>query len=267
MHYLWERTIAMINETVLAMITVSIQTIAFYKQNQEYHVDIDSLNKAFKLINEILAELDDYIHDRETDYKYIYDGTGFTITKNDAKDIIEHTKQIENTLKEYKISKYEFDQYLNTNKKSDAIIKYFDLLTDLKLTLIRLVNIQSQRYSGINYDTIDDNEDDQDLKQELKNKHIILNHHNPFSDVIIDTQTYLYPNENGEYTRLSFTTNYKATVASSGDQQNATLIPNFEINKQALDTTNIDKTTIVFDDTLATDLPKKNSNHALYYLN
>lgn len=257
----------MINETVLAMITVSIQTIAFYEQDQEYHVDIDSLNKAFKLINELLTELDDYIHDRKIDHQYVYDRTGLTITKDDAKDIIKQTKQIENALKDYKISKYEFDQYLNTNKKSDAIIKYFDLLTDLKLTWMRLVDVQSQRYSGINYENIKHNKGDQDLKQETKNKHIILNHRNPFSDVIIDTQTYLYPNENGEYTRLSFTTNYKATVVSSGDQQNATLIPNFEINKQALDATNIDKTPIVFDDTLATDLPKKNSNHALYYLN
>lgn len=257
----------MINETVLAMITVSIQTIAFYEQDQEYHVDIDSLNKAFNLINELLTELDDYIHDRKTDHQYIYDRTGIIITKDDANDIIKQTKQIENTLKEYKISKYEFDQYLNTNKKSDAIIKYFDLLTDLKLTWMRLADIPSQRYSGINHENIEHNKVDQDLEQETKNKHIILNHRNPFSDVIIDTQTYLYPNETGEYTRLSFTTNYKATVVSSGDQQNATLIPNFEINKQALDTTNIDKTTIVFDDTLATDLPKKNSNHALYYLN
>lgn len=257
----------MINDTVLAMIAVSIQAIAFYEQDQEYHVDIDSLNKAFTLIDELLIELDNYVHDRKTDHKYIYDRTGLSIAKEDAKDIIKHTKQIKTELKEYKISKYEFDQYLNTNKKSDAITKYFDLLTDLKLTWMRLIDVSAQQYFGINYENIENDKEDQYSDQTIKNKHVILNHHNPFSDVIIDTQTYLYPNENGEYTRLSFTTNYKATVVSSGDQQNATLIPNFEINKQALDTTNIDKTAIVFDDTLASDLPKKNSNHALYYLN
>lgn len=264
MHYLWKGLSTMIDETLLAMITVSIQTIAFYEQDQEYHVDEDSLNKAFNLINELMQELDDHVHDRELDHKYIYD---LTLSKNDAKDIIEHTKQIKNILKDYKISKYEFDQYLSTNKKSDAINNYFDLLTDLKLTWTRLVNVTPYSCSGINYENIKHHKAGQDLDQKTKNKHIILNNHNPFGDVIIDTQTYLYPNENGEYTRLSFTTNYKATVVSSGDQQNATLIPNFEISKHALDATDVDKNAIVFDDTLSSDLPTKNNNRALYYLN
>lgn len=229
-----------------------LSQIAFYIDDKQYKVDKRSFDRAFVGINECLNHMNDPTKQK--------------------------VKQLEDRLKNFEINKHDFEEYTDSKVKNKSIIEYFSLLDSLSLTIMSCCQRQyDEKYNNIDDLTdkfkvnlrhisveLDKNNKNSDMKT-LDTDNIILNKHNPFSDIVIKNQSYYYPDNNGYYKQLSFKTGYKLTKMEDNDKQEITLVPDFSIEKNNIK--NASQTSkIIFDDTLTTKLPEKIENHILYYL-
>lgn len=105
--------------------------------------------------------------------------------------------------------------------------------------------------------------DDQSDRSDL-----VLNKHNPFSDINIRNQVYLYPDEKGNYTRLSLNTNPQITDLQHQGQQLLAVVPNFNITKAPLAQRSISQMQAINPRLLqvATSQDQDGNSHRLYQL-
>lgn len=90
----------------------------------------------------------------------------------------------------------------------------------------------------------------------------VLNKRNPFADVEIKDQSFLYPSKKG-YEVLSFTTNKHFIHKETDEGSLYAVVPGFKVSRQkSRERVN----TIVATDSVSTVLPTKKENHRIIYI-
>lgn len=98
--------------------------------------------------------------------------------------------------------------------------------------------------------------------ERTKSVRTVLNHQNPFADVIIENQSFLYPSKNG-YQTLQFATNNHFGKHESKQGEIYALTPGFKVGKQE---SRVNVTTILANDSVSTPLPKEKAGKQIYYI-
>ena len=98
--------------------------------------------------------------------------------------------------------------------------------------------------------------------EQTKSVRTVLNHQNPFADVVIENQSFLYPSKNG-YQTLQFATNNHFGKHESEQGEIYALTPGFKVGKQE---SRVNVTTILANDSVSTPLPKEKAGKQIYYI-
>lgn len=107
---------------------------------------------------------------------------------------------------------------------------------------------------------------DEDLTKQVStkstSKRIVLNKRNPFADVEIKDQAFLYPSKSG-YDMLAFTTNRHLVRREYNDKEVNAVIPGFKVSRQK-NRERVD--TIIASDSVSTPLPEVQDEVQLVYI-
>lgn len=98
--------------------------------------------------------------------------------------------------------------------------------------------------------------------EQITSVRTVLNHQNPFADVVIENQSFLYPSKNG-YQTLQFATNSHFGRHESDQGDIYTLTPGFKVSKQE---SRVNVTTILANDSVSTPLPQEKAGKQIYYI-
>ena len=94
----------------------------------------------------------------------------------------------------------------------------------------------------------------------------VLNKHNPFADITIQNQQFLFADDDG-FKTLSFTTGYTMTkIAGEDNDAIIALQPGFKISKSTDRQSLNQKSDIAMDDTLTTPVKESSNDIELIYL-
>lgn len=261
--------------------------IAFVQKDDEYRIDPETAAPLFAHLKDLADEAqtikdnNEDLHDHYVPLSYMTCGSvANERAEKQADEELENfrkkIKDLEKEITEVVITEKDWQDY-NEGKNPEAIVHYFDILDRM------LLAVDAFNYYGIftpdpvrlPYDN-DMNKGilayfDQQKQENSDNTSIpsgsdvILNKANPFSDVVIDNQSYIYPDESGRYERLSFAEGYKLTKLKVEDQDLLAVIPNFDVGKQKI-TDPIQTGTVKADNTVSTKLPDVKEGKNLFYL-
>lgn len=262
--------------------------IAFVQDGDEYRIDPESIASLFDhleaLANEAqtLEDINEDLRDHYVPLKYMIPNSGVMHESAD-KQADSELEKFRNEIKDLKkelsdvVITYDDWQAYSEGKNPESITNYFDILDRM------LLAVDAFDYHGIMspdpvhtpYDR-DMNEgilayfnqqqkDDADSRSIPHGSDLILNKSNPFSDVVIDNQSYIYPDQNGKYERLFFAEGYKLTKLKIEDQNLLAVIPNFDVGKQKI-TDPVQTGKVKVDDTVSTKLPDVKEGKNLFYL-
>ena len=92
----------------------------------------------------------------------------------------------------------------------------------------------------------------------------VLNKNNPFSDIAIENNQFLYATDKGQFNTLSFVTNQTLTKVTQSESSYLALIPSFKVQKTVTPFDVTDDITI--DDTVSTPIAENNSNKIMLYI-
>ena len=100
------------------------------------------------------------------------------------------------------------------------------------------------------------------IEQDKREPRVVLNKRNPFADVEIKDQSFLYPSKNG-YDVLAFTTNRHLVRKEYEDKDVHVVVPGFKVSRQkSREYVN----TIVASDSVSTPLPEVQDEVQLVYI-
>lgn len=219
--------------------TDNLSTVAFYRSNSSYVIDENSLNHALIRATDLFDRVDGIYQD--------------TPEFKQAKDDFQTFKQ---KMLATKIPTKEFESYLNTHVKSKTIINFLKLRDSLTLIFLPFISFDLP-------DTVTDHDQLDHQKDETPDDYV-LNHHNPFADVKIDNQAFLYPDLDGNFHTLAFNNGMTLTCVQNANGNSLALRPNFKVakSKKIIDLSQ----PINVDDSVSSLLPEKRDQHVLYYL-
>ncbi len=103
---------------------------------------------------------------------------------------------------------------------------------------------------------------DDDTSEQISSIRTVLNHRNPFADVVIENQSFLYPSKSG-YQTLQFATNNHFGKHESNQGDIYALTPGFKVSKQE---SRVNVTTILANDSVSTPLPQEKAGKQIYYI-
>lgn len=232
----------------LSRIMNEIQLIPFYKQNDFYVVKQDAyLDIHQKILSIVEDNLNDELEQHEGDYNDMVRDV-YTQLHED----IEHFKD---ELFDVKISESEIRQYQQKNQIIGDVEVYIDLKESLKLALIPAALLGNTYHRPTAITTT-----------AKKGSRQVLNHRNPFADVTIKNQQYLY-NDGESYKTLSFMTGHTLTKQVNEDDEEVLLLqPGFKISKSEDRLSVYAGGTIVMDDTITTKIEDDDSDEELVYI-
>lgn len=103
-----------------------------------------------------------------------------------------------------------------------------------------------------------------DLTKERSSSDIVLNHNNPFADISIKEQQFIYGSIMGQFETLGLSTSRSVTkVPKDTEKSYIVMQPGFKIKKAK--TINEKKTQdVLFDDTMTTEIAQKDNNIYIY---
>ena len=219
--------------------TDNLSTVAFYRNGSSYIIDENSLNHALIRAKDLFDRVDG-IYQAAPEFKQ-------------AKNDFQTFKQ---KMLATKIPTQEFDSYLNTHVKSKTIINFLKLRDSLTLIFLPFISFDYP-------DTATDHDQLDHQKDETPDDYV-LNHHNPFADVKIDNQAFLYPDLEGNFHTLAFNNGMTLTCVQNANGNSLALRPNFKVakSKKIIDLSQ----PINVDDSVSSLLPEKRDQHVLYYL-
>lgn len=219
--------------------TDNLSTVAFYHSGSSYVIDENSLNHALIRAKDLFDNVDG-----------VYQTTPeFKQAKNDF-------QTFKQKMLATKIPAKEFESYLNTHVKSKTIINFLKLRDSLTLIFLPFISFDYP-------DTVADHNQLDHQKDETPDDYV-LNHHNPFADVKIDNQAFLYPDLEGNFHTLAFNNGMTLTCVQNANGNSLALRPNFKVakSKKIIDLSQ----PINVDDSVSSLLPEKRDQHVLYYL-
>lgn len=232
----------------LNYVMMETQLIPFYKLDDNYVVKQDAYldvhQKILNIVEENLSEdLDKATDDNTEMIRDVY---------NQLHQDIEHFKD---ELFNIKISESEIRQYQQKNQINGDVEVYLNLKKDLKLALIPASLLGESYRQGKPI-----------TNTAKKGSRQVLNHRNPFADVTIENQQYLY-NDGDTYKTLSFMTGHTLTKQVNEDDEEVLLLqPGFKISKSDDRLSIYAGGTIVMDDTITIKIEEDDSEEELVYI-
>ena len=116
-------------------------------------------------------------------------------------------------------------------------------------------------------DMDEDYEDEQErIRQSCQDQdtNVVLNHRNPFADISIKEQQFLYGSDYGQFEVLGLSTNHTLTMVPKTTEQSCMVLqPGFKIRKMR-DLEESGQNTVLFDDTLSTEVTQSDNNVYVY---
>lgn len=155
----------------------------------------------------------------------------------------------------------EFNEYLRSNNKGANIREYLNLKDAFKLDLIPILNIDSSHETR-GSDRLYEDEDDRPRYSGQTTP--ILNSRNPFSDITIENQEFIYPDSSGEFQTLEFKVGHTMGRVETEDSAAIVLQPDFKIGKTR--DRELRVSTITMDDTITSPMPDVIGDVELLYI-
>lgn len=123
----------------------------------------------------------------------------------------------------------------------------------------RQIRIQGESMRLSNLQTTWENSSQQPVSSE-----IVLNHNNPFADISIKEQSFIYGSVLGQFETLGLTTSHTLTkIAKDTERSYLALQPGFKI-KRSKHIEKQKKQDVIFDDTLTTEIAQDDENIYVY---
>lgn len=231
----------------------ALSLMAFVQQGDTYIIDETNVLKIEDIIQSFCQSVKDYMEIRnESDELYPY-----AVETADA--LLEACETFKADLKALRLPVDEVRRYQRKNTKGDHMKAYERIKKQLTYAMIPFLHQRNKPF---------DRGPEQLLSEQYipldKEKKTILNHNNPFSDITIENQAFIYPGDDGTYQTLQFHTGY--TMAKVEDETSSAIVlqPDFKISKTEDRT--VVKNTITMDNTISTKLPDKQGEKELIYI-
>lgn len=233
------------NTKSIAAIYRDISVMPFYLENDQYHIDMNGLEPIDKKIDDFYKQTLSPIHISKS--KLI---NAMAIFIN---DYLKFKTDIANLC----IDREDFLAYIRQSTRRGGVVTYFEIKEHLRYAMIPLMCIDD-----ISTDVPSDfqliNED------EKRSKNVILNHNNPFADITIQNQEFIYPDKKGKFQTLNFNVGYTMSKLEDAGKAAVVLQPDFKISKS--NDRNKIASAITMDDTITTPMPDKQGDRQLMYI-
>lgn len=173
--------------------------------------------------------------------------------------------EYQNDLFKLEIPEKEFMSHLQSARDGESIKQYEAIKREFLLKTAPLYFSDDAREfnTAIRY-AINEDEDERNENQSQKADKVVLNRHNPFADVNISNQSFLYADDEGHFKTLSFRLGHTMSKIETEQGDAITLQPNFKIVKSNNRVVYDDD--ISFDDTVSTRLPETQGDAELLYI-
>lgn len=230
---------------IIKQIRNSLIRIAFYKSGDMYVVEPSLLHNLDNLVESYFESLNISLDSESVPLEI----KQFIEDFNRTYDYFKHDLLV------LKIPEDTFTKYLSTNIPYDEITTYLEIKKKFNYELIRLDllrNVSNHR------------EYHNPTPTTSTNVKTVLNHHNPFSDINITDQAFLYPSENKTYQVLQFNGGYTMSMMDHNDEQLLTLQPDFKITKTPMG--HAPTRAILYDDTVSTPIQMNNVEQELLFI-
>ena len=164
-----------------------------------------------------------------------------------------------NDMLELQIPEDDMETYLRSNDERASIRHYKDIKNKLRYALV-----EQNESNNPNYGDLAEFKSNASQRQS-NTKRKVLNKNNPFADITITNQQFLY-RDGEEYKTLAFTTGHTLTKLSVNDTEILALQPGFKITKTNERLRVFDEAEITMDDTITTPLPDTSGDLELIYI-
>lgn len=224
--------------------------MAFYKSNEQYQVD----TSIFALTDEKIKKYCEDIINNTNRYR---------ASDNVIATVIEHLKaqyeQFKVEISALRIPEVEFNEYLRKGTEGSNIRSYGNLKKKLKYAMVPFSHLDEYEIRNNECKNLTVQE-----TQQTSNKNIILNRNNPFSDITIQNQEFIYPDTSGKFQTLQFNIGYTMAKVETETTASVVLQPDFKITK----TTERDQVinTITMNNTITTLMPDTQGDLELLYI-
>lgn len=229
--------------------------MAFYlAKDNMYAIDMTSIEPTD---TRMLKYIEDFKEEYDINHNEEINNTNRYVTAKN--DFVRDYNQFKADLSELRIPTDEFDLYLKKAVIGKNIQKYFTIKETLKYAIIPILHA-GDRIDRDSYHDYTENTTSTTTKSDIT----ILNHRNPFADITIENQEFLYPDTDGKYQTLQFNVGY--TMSKIEDENSAAIVmqPDFKITKK-LDRNTVENT-ITMDDTITTPMPDSQGDMELLYI-
>lgn len=227
--------------------------MAFVQQDDAYVVDTISMETFEDDIKNYCQAVTDYMDDERTPVDQ------FPHIKETINELLDAYEKFKHDMIALRLPVDEVRRYQRKNTKGDNIKQYERIKKQLTYAMIPML-YQRQNPQDLGPKTL--------LQEAIipanKNKKTILNNKNPFSDITIENQAFIFPTDDGNYQTLQFHTGY--TLSKVEDETACALVlqPDFKISKT--DERDMVENTITMDNTISTKLPDKQGDQELIYI-
>jgi len=225
--------------------------MAFVQQDDVYVIDSESVLKIETDVKTYCENVNEFIGEdahRQRVYPYAVESADHLLTAY---------SQFKDSLSQLRLPLDEVRLYQRKHIKGEYIKQYEQIKTRLKYAMIPMLH--QQRSSDVKYPALDTQGRRFDTNQKT-----ILNHNNPFADITIENQAFIYPGDDGSYQTLQFHTGYTMSKVEDETSCAVVLQPDFKISKT--DDRDIVRNTITMDNSISTKLPDKQGGQELIYI-
>lgn len=225
--------------------------MAFVQNGDAYIVDENNILKIEDEIKDYCQAVKNYVGE-------VAGVGGYPYACEAADNLLEAYEQFKTSLRGLRLPVDEVRLYQRKNTKGEGIEEYERIKRYLKYAMVPMLH-QRLNYDRRVYPLINKHE-----TARSQNQKTILNHNNPFSDITIENQAFIYPGDDGTYQTLQFHTGY--TMSKVEDETSCAIVlqPDFKISKT--EDRDIVHNTITMDNTITTKLPEKQGEQELIYI-
>lgn len=223
----------------------------FLQEGKVYIIDMSSLQS---IDDEIQTYCED-MHQLATEEAYRYPALNEAIN-----NFLVAYDQFKTALKQITVPIDEVREYQKRNVQGENIKQYHHAKRILKYAMIPLLYQYKRQYHEsptLLNDTISSG-------MQYTNQKTVLNHNNPFSDITIQNQSFIYPGDDKKYKTLQFHTGYTMSKIENETSNVIVLQPDFKITKTSDRESKINP--ITMDDSITTKLPDKQGEKELIYI-
>ena len=225
-----------------------ISVMPFYAEHDQYHVDMSSLTQVDRRIDNFYRQS---LRDRpmHNEMENIVGALAIFIN--------EYLK-FKNDLRSLSIAKDDFFAYMRQSKAQGGVLTYFDIKERLRYAIIPVLHIDDFNIAVTRPVFTLENE------SVHQSHNVILNHKNPFADINIQNQEFIYPDSKGKFQTLRFNVGYTMGKLDMNEKHAVVLQPDFKISKTS--ERNNNTSTITMDDTITTPMPEQQDGRELLYI-